>query len=334
MKKLLAIILSVICTVSCFSLAAQAADNAGGVIGELANTFFEGIFDFELEEDTPLTYGVNYEIDPFSGVSVVYKPSPTISFKSSGTYTITSDTPLSIDYEFICWEDSNGKTYYGGDKIYVDGTITLYAVWVEKDDNDVRVARIIKTTFEALKRLLGKFFGFFKTIVDFVPGEPAIPGEYDLTLNGMYYEDKKLGETEGDERVLLYIDSYGIYEQTGMNRIDMIQDATKTDAEIYLCTGWHEATGEALNKEVYSASYSFAELTGPKSEDVLVIPTASGEGGDIVSSYVNDKEIAEGQTFYMVVTVADSLYSSSKEDTGLEYNELCHPVSCVFTLTK
>ena len=232
MKKLLAIILSVICIFSCFALPTSAASGLSGVLGELSDTFFEGFFGVEFEEDTSIGYGVIYEMNSLDGVSIVYKPNPSISFENPGIYTITTDTPLSIDYEFVRWEDSKGKPYYAGDKIYVDGTVTLYAVWVEKNDNDVKVARIIKTTIEAFKRLISKFFGIFDTVVNFEPTYTE-PGVYDLTLNEIYYEDTDYSATEGNERVLLYIDSYGL-KNTNLVRIA----AADKGASISLCTGW------------------------------------------------------------------------------------------------
>ncbi len=330
MKKLLAIILSVLCIFSCFAPAASAA-TGGGVVGELASGFFEKLFGVEFEEDTTIGYGVIYDMDTFSGVSIVYKPSPSVSFENPGIYTITSDTPLSIDHKFVRWEDSKGNPYYAGDKIYVDGVVHLYAVWVEKDDGSVRVARIIKTTMEALKRLISKFFGILDTVVNFVPSLTE-PGVYDLTLNSSYYEDENLDATEGNERVLFYIDSRGFkYRDIPLVRIDKAGSAMN-GTTVSFCTGWNIETTEPENAATYTGlSYSFAELEGPNGEDVLVLPTAS-DGTDIVSEYAASLE--DGQTFYMTVTVNDSLYGSSKEATGLEYDERCNPVSVVFTLTK
>lgn len=320
MKKLLAIILSIICAFSCFASVASAA--AGSVIGEVAETFLEGMLGMEFEEDTPLGYGVIYDTDALSGVSVVYKPKPTLSFENPGIYTITNDTPLSIDYEFICWEDKHGNHYYAGDKIYVDGMIYLTPVWAEKDDGDVRVARIVKTTFEALRRIIASFFGILDTVVNF-EYTPKEPGRYDLTLNGIYYEPTPAGQ----ERVILYVDSDGIHKLTKMERIEI---SAESKAEVYLCTGWNEATLEPLNaSETYELPYGFAESKGPKNEDVLYVMT-----GDLVEDYATSDNCVDSDKYYMVVTVNDSLYNSSKEDTGLEFDEYCTPVSVVFTFTK
>ncbi len=339
MKKLLAVILSVICVFSCFALPASAAGGTG-LLGELADSFFEKLLGTGLEEDTSLTYGVNYEIDSLDGISVVYKPNPSISFKNPGTYTITSDTPLSVDYEFICWEDTDGNHYYAGDKLYVDGTVTLYAVWAKKQDNDVRFARVIKTTMEALRRLVGKFLGIFKVVVEFnenyVPKDPTAPKYYDLLLNGMYYADSDFSVHNGDERALFYIDSYMIHRDTDLERIDTVNpDAMKKGATVYLCTGWDEVLEKPVNYVEYTElSYRFAELLGPDNEDVLIIDTVLSDGTDIVSEYFNEtlKDKDGIKNVYMVVTVNDSVYSSFAPDNGLIYDELCSPISCVFTL--
>ncbi len=328
MKKLSAIILSLILVFSCFAVPASAASGKGGVVGELATTLFEKLIGVEMEEDTPIGYGVIYEIDPLSGISVIYKPSPSISFKNPGTYTITSDTPLSVDYEFIRWEDSDGNPYYAGDKIYVDGTIYLTAVFVEKNDNDIRVARIIKTTIEAFKRLIGKFFGILDTFENFEPVY-STPGRYDLPLNKIYYEDENLSEIEGTERVLLYIDSYNFKD-----RLTRISDESKMNtAEITLFSGWNLETDEPINESKTSGlSYSFSDLNGPHGEDVLVIET-----GSIVYDYF--AKHSDIKTAYMIVNVGtenmdETLYYSFTPDNGLDHNEFCTPISVAFTLTK
>ncbi|MBQ7117327.1 MAG: hypothetical protein IJN88_03870 [Clostridia bacterium] len=339
MKKLLAVILSVICVLSCFAPVAGAVPG-GGVIGEVTVDFFERLLGIEFEEDTPIGYGVIYDLDPLSGVSVVYKPSPSIKFENPGIYTVTSDTPLSIDYEFICWEDSRGNRYDAGDKIYVDGMITLRAVWVEKTDNDVRVARIIKTTFEALKRMLRKFFGILDIAVNFEPLS-TVPGKYDLTLNQIYYEDTDYSSTEGNERVLLYIDSYGFKDN--FLRIDKRDGTDMTAVKIELCTGWDLSIDKPINAVTFTGlAYTFSEISGPKVEDVLILPTTLSDGSeDIVSKYVASlgDTLEKGQPFYMTVTIGDednaeksSLYFSKSPENGLEFDEYAADASVVFTL--
>lgn len=341
MKKLLAVILSVICVFSCFALPSSAAGGSG-VLGELSTDFFEKLLGVEFEEDTPIGYGVIYDIDTLDGVSVVYKPSPSISFENPGTYTITSDTPLSIDYEFICWQDTKGNRYYAGDKIYVDGTVYLYAVWTEKQDNDVRIARIVKTTVEALRRLIGKFLGIYKIVVEFnenyVPKDPNAPKYYDLVMNSMYYADEDFKVHNGDERVLFYADTYLLRNQTHLKRIDEVNaEAMKKGASVYLCTGWDEVLEKPVNLVEYpELSYRFSDIDGPNNEDVIIIDTVLPDGKDIVSEYFNEtlKDKDGIKKVYMVVTLNDSLYSAFTPDNGYNYDEFSNPLSSVFTLTK
>lgn len=304
MKKLLAIILSVICAFSCLALPANAS-----VVGEVATDFFERLFDLEVEEDTMLGYGVFYEMEILSGVSVIYKPSPSIKFENPGTYTITNDTPLSIDYEFVCWEDKDGNTYYAGDKIYVDGQITLYAVWVEKNDNDIRLARVIKTTVEALRRLIGKFLGFFDIVVEFnenyKPTNPEDPRYYDLTLNQIVYED--------NGKIYVYLDSAPMYEK------NLVRITPSEPCTVYLCTGWNEATEEPIDKVEYSCTYTFSEMQATNNSDVMIIDVSEV-----------DTTAFEGSTYYMVFSVNESIYNSPVPQVQV-YPEYTNPISGVFT---
>ncbi|MBQ7294746.1 MAG: hypothetical protein IJW86_00985 [Clostridia bacterium] len=158
MKKIIAILLSVVCIFTSMGISVSALDDVvdsiGGNIG--------------LEPDEPIIYGIVYEMETLDGVSVLYKPSPTFSFSSPGTYTITNDTPLAVDYDFVCWEhEETGKHYYAGDKLYIDGQEVLIAVWKPKTDGHIRTTRVLLTAIEALRRTIGAFFGFYKVIDDF-----------------------------------------------------------------------------------------------------------------------------------------------------------------------
>lgn len=161
MKKIIAIILAVLCLASSLgvtSFAAVGDDIIEGVIGGILG---DDMPEKEESEDAVLTYGIHYETDPLSMVKLMYKPSPTITFKAPTTAKVTSDTPLSVDYDFICWKHADtGELYYPGDTIEVTGEVTLYAVFEAKKDNHPQLLRYVITGLEAFKRLLNKFLAF------------------------------------------------------------------------------------------------------------------------------------------------------------------------------
>ncbi len=156
MKKILAVLLCLICLFSSVSMTASA-----GLFEDVVSAI---TVNMGMEPDEPIIYGITYDSNSIlSGVSIMYMPSTTFKFTNPGTYTVTDDIPLSIDYEFVCWEDEDtGKLYYAGDKIYIDGQKTFYAVWKPKTDGKNRVIRTITTAIEALRRTLQAFFGFYK----------------------------------------------------------------------------------------------------------------------------------------------------------------------------
>ncbi len=164
MKKFLAILLSVLCIFSLMSTTAFAAeDEIGEVIGSLI-----GLPTEEDEIDQQMMYGIHYEMETLTPVSIMYKPNPTITFKAPTTAKVTEDTPLSVDYQFVCWRHGDtGEYLYPGDEIDVTGKVTLYAVWEEKTDNNPRVIRVIMTAFETLGRLIQKFLGIIEDAEEF-----------------------------------------------------------------------------------------------------------------------------------------------------------------------
>ncbi len=190
MKKLLAVILSVICLFSCVGTASA----TGNIVGDVV----DNAFDLGIEQDDPIAYGIIYEMQIFAGVTLIYKPMASLSFSNPGTYIITKDSPIAVNHDFVCWEDDRGNFYYEGDSIYVDGQITLYAVWKEKEDNDGKLIRIIKATMEALKRIFQKFLGIFDSSVEFYEDYHSnikeTPDEttFDLPVKYAIYEDGRI----------------------------------------------------------------------------------------------------------------------------------------------
>ena len=154
MKKFIAVFLSLLCIFSVFGITASAA----GTFDELSSL---------IGEDEGFLYCISYQNETASGVSMMYKPNPSLKVDGPGYVTVTRDTPIAVDHEFVCWQDEEGNLYYEGDKIYVDGAVTLYAVWTEKTDNLPRVIRVIQTAILTLQRLVQKILGVFQDIQDF-----------------------------------------------------------------------------------------------------------------------------------------------------------------------
>ena len=157
MKKILAVLLCLLCLVS-----TMAVSVSGSFIEEKA-VYIGSLLGFE--EDDPIGYGIKYDSNKLlSGVSsIMYEPKPTVKLRNPGTYTVTDDYPLAVDYSFVCWKNRDtDKLYYPGDEIFIDGQITLYAVWEEKNDNNIRPVRVFLTAMQAFKKMLQSFFGVFK----------------------------------------------------------------------------------------------------------------------------------------------------------------------------
>ena len=155
MKKITAIILSILCLFSVFAISASAD------IGDDISDFVTK------DEQDSFFYCVVYKKETLSTVKVMYFPNPSISVSGPGYLTITNDSPIAIDHKFVCWKDRDGNLYKAGDQFYVTGECELYPVWEEKDDNYPHVVRVISAAMETFLRMVQKALGIFKTIDDF-----------------------------------------------------------------------------------------------------------------------------------------------------------------------
>ena len=163
MKKLISIILAALCLASCLAVPGSAASDS--IVGDVIEDYIGVTKEDEIIDE--MYYGIHYELPLISAVKLMYRPTPTITFKAPTVAKITLDTPLSVDYNFVCWEHSEtGKLYYPGDEIEVDGKVTLYAVFEEKTDGHPQFIRYILTGLEALKRLLKSFLTFGDAMED------------------------------------------------------------------------------------------------------------------------------------------------------------------------
>lgn len=166
MKRFLATVLALILAFSACTLAVTAIDE--GVLGDI----FEDQFDITTEKDEAevLSYGVHYSSGSLATVTVLYEPTPTITFEVPTDVVITNDTPVAVDHNWVCWKNQEtGELYYPGDTIRVDGKITLVAVWEEKTDNYPGFIRSAIAGVQALLKLVEKFFNFFDVINNATP---------------------------------------------------------------------------------------------------------------------------------------------------------------------
>lgn len=174
MKKLLAVLLAVLCAFSAVAVSATAIEG-----DDIADIFGDHLgLEKEEGEEEILSYGVHYEMALLSTVTILYKPAPSITFETPKEMVITNDYPIAVDHNWVCWKDQEtGELYYPGDTIYVDGKITLIAVWEEKTDNYPGFIRSAIAGIQALVKLIEKFLGVFELVnstKDYVPStEPS-----------------------------------------------------------------------------------------------------------------------------------------------------------------
>ena len=152
MKKLISVFLAALCIFTLFTTVAS----AGGAFDDIT-----------LEPEESNIYCIIYTSETLNGVTMMYAPHTQASFNGPGYATVTNDTPIAVDHDFVCWKDGHGRYYYPGDKVYVNGTVHLYAVWEKKTDNNNHVLRVIRAAIASLERVLQKLFGIFKEFKEF-----------------------------------------------------------------------------------------------------------------------------------------------------------------------
>ncbi len=149
-KKILAVLMAILSMVSVFAVSSSAVDYDDITVPTTA--------------ESPAFYTVTFKTD---SVNCLYTPILEFTYDTTGILTISDDIPLSIDYTFKYWYDSNLNVYEPGDTIYIDGDITLTAYWEEKTDDDSDIVRLFSTLFEAVSKYIQKIIGLISFGQDF-----------------------------------------------------------------------------------------------------------------------------------------------------------------------
>lgn len=169
MKKLLAVLLAIICAFSAFSVSAL---DLNGMLEDVLGDNL-GI-ESEEDEGDFVSNGITYQMSLLSTETVLYTPTMSITFEVPTDMVIPNDYPIAVDHDWICWRDQKtGELYYPGDTIHVEGKVVLIAVWEEKTDNYPSFIRYAIAGIQALIKLIEKFTGVF----DSLNTTPAAPVE-------------------------------------------------------------------------------------------------------------------------------------------------------------
>ena len=163
MKKLLAIFLAIICVFSAFAVPASAMLNED-LLGDILNDQL-GLPEQEEDPLDAIEYGIYYDMEMLSTVTLIYKPTHTLALDAPKDVVVTGDYPIAVDHNWVCWKDqATGQLYYPGDVITVNGKVTLVAVWEEKTDNYPSFFRSVIAGLQAFMRIIDKFLGVFDAI--------------------------------------------------------------------------------------------------------------------------------------------------------------------------
>lgn len=174
MKKIIAILLIVVFSINSYALDINKSD------------------DYQ-------NYSLIFELDAPADLKLVYQSESKIIFDVPTEFTVTKNTPVSVNYDWVAWENSaTGDLYYPGDKIKVEDTIYLKAVWEEKNDNYPMVLRFIMAQIESVIKKIFNLLGAYD-----VSKFSATINNCKLIVNGKDITDKVYvmidSKTESDE---------------------------------------------------------------------------------------------------------------------------------------
>ena len=116
MKKVLSVLLALICLFSVMTVVAYAD---GDLIEQLGDEL--GV---EIGKDK--AYGVVFQA---GDAKTMYLPPTQTNLDGPGYMKLSKDEPIAIGKKFRCWKDDKGNDVFPGQEILVDRIVYLTAVW-------------------------------------------------------------------------------------------------------------------------------------------------------------------------------------------------------------
>ena len=136
----------------------------------------------ELYDQNEEQYCLNFNIETQSDLEIIYSSDTELTFDVPVEFTVMKNTPISVNYVFVCWKDkATGELYFPGDKIIVDGNVSLEAVWNEIDNNYPDFLNILIAKLKAVIRNISDMLGLYDVSKNVVP---ATKNNCKLIVNG------------------------------------------------------------------------------------------------------------------------------------------------------
>lgn len=117
MKKILSVLLALICLFSAMSVVAY-ADQV-----DLKDVISDEI---GIEIKGEKAYGVVFQQ---GNAQVMYRVPTQVNLDGPGYLKLTNDEPIGVGKNFRCWKDENGNDVFAGQEILVDRVVYLTADW-------------------------------------------------------------------------------------------------------------------------------------------------------------------------------------------------------------
>lgn len=276
MKKIIAVFLSILCVFSCFAAPASALS-----IDDL------DILDV-IGEEEPMLYCITYQNQTLNGVKMMYKPNPTVSFSGPGFVTVTKDTPIAIDHDFVCWKDKNGNLYYAGDSFYVDGECTLYAVWEEKKGEELHAIRVVRCAMLTFVRMFSKALGIFKDLQEFKEDRTEAMNKAVAAFNEAINSAKAQQNVTVQKDIIrkLALKSYNCQTTPSSDALesaikDFLKGYEAMSSETFAVSGGATADGKSANDLLRPYGAECAVVNDKKLKDASV--QEFDEGGKVIT---------------------------------------------------
>lgn len=136
-------------------------------------------------------YSITFVNETVDDLKLVYESVNEISFDVPVEYTLASNTPISTNYNWVCWHnEETNQDFYPGDKIKIYNNLLLRAEWKKKSESSSDFLNEVVARIGAFVKKIFEFLGYYNVEKYSVPLENKYNNNCRLIVNGNDISDE------------------------------------------------------------------------------------------------------------------------------------------------